>query len=144
MTENPIIVEQLLDAPPARVWDAITRLDEMKLWYFDNIPAFEPVVGFETSFVVQPGERTFTIQWKVTEVVPRKRISYDWTYKEYEGHGSVTFDLVEKGYATLLILTNRGLETFPRDIPEFKRESCIGGWEFFLQKNLKEYVRQKA
>jgi hypothetical protein len=33
-------------------------------------------------------------------------------------------------------------ETFPDDIPEFRRDSCIGGWEYLIQKSLKEYLEK--
>jgi len=31
-------------------------------------------------------------------------------------------------------------ESFPLDIPEFKRESCVEGWTYFIKKRLKEYL----
>ncbi len=42
----------------------------MRKWYFENIPAFKPEVGFETQFNVQSEERNFLHKWKVTEVQP--------------------------------------------------------------------------
>ncbi|MEO5984860.1 MAG: hypothetical protein ABIP80_05105 [Ferruginibacter sp.] len=35
MTHDPIVVEQLYDAPTSAVWDAITQKEQMKNWYFD-------------------------------------------------------------------------------------------------------------
>jgi len=83
--ESPIIVEQLFDSPVAAVWDAITKLEKMKQWFFPNIPAFEPFVGFQVDFPVQSNNRTFTHLWKIIEVVPHSRIKYYWTYREYPG-----------------------------------------------------------
>lgn len=142
-TRELIIVEQIQNSSIVEVWNAITQHDQMIQWFFSNIPSFEPVVGFETEFLVRSGERNFTHIWKIIEVIPDNKIKYDWSYKDYEGVGFVTFELFEKGGQTLLRLTNVGLETFPNDIPEFKGESCRGGWEYFIQKNLKAYLENK-
>ncbi|WP_299526098.1 hypothetical protein [uncultured Lutibacter sp.] len=40
--ETPIIVEQLFHASISVIWDAITDIDKMKYWFFDNIPDFKP------------------------------------------------------------------------------------------------------
>lgn len=60
---DPIIVEQILDAPAAAVWKAITDPAQMCQWFFEPIADFEPVVGFETEFVVRVEGRTFPHQW---------------------------------------------------------------------------------
>jgi hypothetical protein len=41
------------------------------------------------------------------------------------------------------VLTVEVLEDFPDDIPEFRRESCIGGWNYFINHRLKEYLDKK-
>jgi len=139
--DNPIIVEQVFNATPSEVWKAITNVVEMRRWFFDNIPDFKPEIGFETSFNVSNGERNFLHQWKIIDVVPLKRIVYDWTYKEYpSSRGEVKFELQEDNGQTKLTLTNIGLESFPQDLPEFQRESCIGGWNYFINQNLKEFL----
>lgn len=137
-----IKVESLLDAPVTVVWDAITEVERMRMWYFENIPAFKPVVGFSTSFTIESGDRNFTHFWEVTKVDPTREIQYNWSYKEYPGMGSVSFRLSPQGDKTLLTLLNKGLETFPREIPEFSKESCVAGWEFLLKKNLPDYLQK--
>ncbi|MBN1650330.1 MAG: SRPBCC domain-containing protein [Bacteroidales bacterium] len=142
-SSNPIIVEQHFAISVKEVWSAITELEQMRLWFFESIPSFEPVLGFQTKFKVQSESRTFTHIWKIVEVEPYKKIKYDWCYAEYQGKGLVTFELYEKGEQTMLRLTNEGLQTFPQHIPEFAQESCRGGWEFFIKQNLKNYLEQK-
>jgi uncharacterized protein YndB with AHSA1/START domain len=142
INEEPIIVEQTFEEENDTVWDSITRVDLMRKWYFDNIPSFEPEVGFETQFNVVSGGRNFLHLWKVTEVVPRKKIIYNWKYDGYPGDSLVTFELFIQDHLTKLRLTHKVQESFPEDIPEFSRESCIGGWEFFIKKSLKEYLEK--
>ena len=100
---KPIVVEEVFGNPVQRVWSAITSVDEMTVWFFENIPAFRPVVGFETAFNMQSGARTFQHQWQVTEVIPGRKISYRWTYPDYPGDSLVTFELEEddKGYGVM-------------------------------------------
>ncbi len=137
---EPIIVEQSFNRPIGDVWRAITEINRMHQWYFDNIPSFQAVPGFKTQFSIINEGRSFLHMWEIKEVEPFKRISYSWKFQEYPGEGLVIFELSEQNGSTILKLTNLGLETFPDNIPEFKRESCIGGWQYFIQHKLKEYL----
>ncbi len=141
--DKPVIVEQKINAPAEEVWKAITSIGQMTKWFFENIPDFKPEVGFKTEFPVVSGERTFTHLWTVTEVIPGSLIRYNWKYKEYPGDSYVIFELNGNSDHTNVKLTAQVTEDFPDDIPEFRRESCIGGWEYFIQGNLKEYLDKR-
>ena len=145
MTESsqPIIVEQAFNVSKETVWKAITEHKQMVNWFFDNIPEFKAEVGFETQFNVDAGGRDFLHLWKITESIPEQRIVYDWRYREFPGAGTVTFEIFEEGEGSRLRVTNEGLGSFPQDIPEFTRESCEGGWRYFIQGNLKKYLEAK-
>ena len=140
---KPIIVEQIFNQPANNVWNSITNVEEMRHWFFDNIPDFRAEVGFCTEFSVSTEERNFLHQWKIIEVEPLKKIVYDWSYAEYEGKGIVTFELFEDNQKTKLSVTSHEMDSFPKDIPEFKRESCIAGWNYFIKQNLKDYLEIK-
>ena len=142
-TDQAIIVEEVFKAPVEYVWVSITELDKMIQWYFDNIPAFEPVVGFETSFIIQVEDRVYPHVWKITEVVPQQKISCDWTFKGISGRSLVTFELIKEKDQTRLKLTNTVLEDFPENVPEFTRESCTGGWNYFIKESLKSYIDKR-
>ncbi len=137
---KPIVVEQYFDQPIDRVWNAITERDQMIQWFFDNIPEFRAETGFKTSFDVDSGNRIFRHNWRILEAEAKKRIVYHWSYEDLPGVGKVVFELIEKAGGTLLRLTNTGLDTFPDSLPEFSRESCVAGWEYFIQGNLKKYL----
>jgi uncharacterized protein YndB with AHSA1/START domain len=140
INENPIVVEEIFDRPKSQVWDAITKVDQMTIWFFNNIPSFEATVGFETQFLVENEGRKFTHLWKVTDVKDQTRIQYDWSYAEYPGKAYVVFELTEFQKQTKLKLSAYGIESFPQHIPEFLRESCEGGWNYFIKQNLKQYL----
>ena len=141
-TNEPIIVEQTFNTSINNVWNAITKVDQMRQWFFENIESFKPEVGFATQFSVQSQNRSFLHIWKLTEVVPLKKIIYNWKYGGYSGDSFVMFELFEQENHTKLRLTHEGIESFPKNIPEFSRENCIGGWEFFIKKSLKKYLER--
>jgi uncharacterized protein YndB with AHSA1/START domain len=141
--DEPIIIEQQFEASLNEVWEAITLPEKMKQWYFANITAFEPRVGFETGFLVQSEEREFPHHWKITEVIPEKKIAYIWTFKGYPGVSKVSFDLFEQQEGTRLGVTATVIEPFPADIPEFKRESGVAGWTYFIKERLKSFLEEQ-
>lgn len=139
-SNKPIIVEEFFPTSIDNVWNAITKVDQMRKWFFENIESFEAEVGFETQFNVKVEDRNFLHLWKLTEVVPGKKIVYNWRYGEYPGNAYVTFELFEEKEKTKLLVTSEGMESFPQDIPEFSRESCNNGWNYFIKNRLLEYL----
>ena len=139
-TDQVVIVEAIINATNEQVWSAITELDHMQKWFFDNIPAFEAQVGFETSFIVDAGERLFDHRWRIIEVGINSKISYNWKYEGYIGDSNVHFELFPQEGNTLLRLTTEIIEDFPQEIPEFRIESCIGGWNYFIKESLPKYL----
>ncbi|WP_204345616.1 SRPBCC family protein [Psychroserpens algicola] len=140
VSEGPIVVSHLFNVSKATLWKAITNLEDMQQWFFENIPAFKPKLGFKTQFDVSSEDRVFPHVWEITEVKPLEKIVYNWTYETYKGNSFVTFELSEKDNQTMLTLTTTVTEDFPDDIPEFKRESCIGGWNYFIKERLAKYL----
>ena len=128
-----IVVERMLNASPDAVWAAITVQAQMVKWFFDNIPAFEPHVGFHTRFDVDSGKRIFPHLWTIIEAVPRCRIVYDWRYDGYNGVSQLTMSLhPEASGATTFRVCHEVLEPFDDNIPEFQPDSCRVGWEHFI------------
>lgn len=141
-TEMPeIVVEQEFPVPCARVWQAITDVHEMREWYFENIPDFKAVPGFSCEFAVKSESLTFTHLWKVVEVEEHAKLSYLWRYRKYMGAYYSTFELKPDGEACHLKLTARVSEDFPAGVPEFTREACLAGWQYFIQQRLYEYLQ---
>lgn len=137
---NPIIVEQTFNASADQVWKALTDLDQMREWYFPNIPEFEAKIGFETRFLIQNEGRNFTHIWSVKEVLHQQLIGYSWNFEEYSGEGYTTFELVAKADQTTLTLKSFVHEPFPDDIPEFKRESGQTGWDYLIKQSLVDHL----
>jgi uncharacterized protein YndB with AHSA1/START domain len=137
---QPIVVEQSFATAVGDLWRAITDVEWMRQWFFEGIPDFRPEVGFRTEFSVRSGERDFLHLWMVTEVEPLKRIVYDWRYDGYPGDSFVEFKIFERDGRATLRLTHSVREDFPDDISDFSRESCEGGWEYFIKQQLRSFL----
>lgn len=139
-TDPTIIVEQEFDVSIITLWDAITRVDQMTQWFFKDIPDFRAEVGFNTRFNVRTPNREFMHLWTITEVVPGQKIVYNWNYEGYDGDTFVTFELFEDGSRTRLVLNCEVVEDFDDSIEEFKYESGLAGWNYFIKESLKAYL----
>jgi len=137
-----IVIDRSLNAPVARVWEALNDVDQIRHWYFD-LKEFKPKAGFEFEFVVEHEGHNYHHLCRVTEVIPQRKLAYTWRYKGERGDSLVTFELFAEGEKTRLKLTHTGIETFPKT-PAYARKNFEAGWtgiatelENFLQgKNL--------
>jgi uncharacterized protein YndB with AHSA1/START domain len=141
MTPEAIVMERTLNAPVARVWKALTDVDQMRQWYFD-LKEFRPQVGFEFEFVVEHEGNRYHHLCRVTDVVPEKKIAYSWRYKGEPGDSLVTFELAPEDDKTRLKLTHTGIETFPKT-PAYARKNFEAGWTAIIGSELKEFVEKK-
>lgn len=142
MKASPIIVEETLKAPVNKVWKVLTDIHEMEQWYFE-IDEFEPEVGFVFTFYGGSEEEKYLHICKIKEIIPNARLSYSWQYEGLDGSSLVIFDLTQSGNDTLLRLTHEGVETFPQNKPDFRRNSFEKGWNDIIRIYLKEYVESK-
>jgi uncharacterized protein YndB with AHSA1/START domain len=135
-----VIIERTLNAPIARVWKALTNVEQMRQWYFD-LKEFKPGVGFEFEFVVEHEGNSYHHLCRVTDVVPQKRIAYTWRYKGEPGDSLVTIELSPEGEKTRLKLTHSGIETFPKT-PAYARKNFEAGWTAIIGTELKQFVEK--
>jgi uncharacterized protein YndB with AHSA1/START domain len=135
-----VVVERTFNAPVARVWKALTDVDQIREWYFE-LKEFEAEVGFEFEFVVEHQGNSYHHLCKVTDVVSQKKLAYTWGYKGESGESLVTLELFPEGNRTRLKLTHTGLETFPRT-PAFARENFEKGWTQIIGSELKQFVEK--
>ncbi len=140
MKSNLIVLERLFDVPTKRVWKALTDSTEMKSWYFD-LPDFKAEIGYQFQF---RGGHAEGIQYlhlcEITAVVPNKKLTYSWKYDGYAGVSFVTFELFEQGNKTLLRLTHSGIETFPKENPDFALHNFEEGWNEIINNSLRSHL----
>ena len=139
-TAETIVLERTLNAPVARVWKALTDVDQMREWYFD-LKEFKPDVGFEFGFAVEHEGHSYHHLCKIREVIPQKKLAYTWRYKGEPGDSLVTFELFAEGDKTRLKLTHAGTETFPKKAA-YARENFETGWTRLIDTELRQFVEQ--
>lgn len=138
---GPVIVERVFNAAPDKVWKALTDNDELKQWYFE-LPAFNPVVGFEFQFYFRKDEHhQYLHHCRITEVIPLRKLAYSWRYDGYEGNSVVSFELTPEGRGTRIRVIHAGLESFP-PIDDFARNNFKEGWTHVVNISLKEYLEK--
>ena len=74
--KGTVVVERILNASVSLVWDALTNIDHMRIWYFPMMSGFKPEVGFEFHFLAGDETKSWLHLCRVTEVIPQKRIQY--------------------------------------------------------------------
>jgi uncharacterized protein YndB with AHSA1/START domain len=140
MESRPVLIERVFNAPVQVVWQAITDKELMKQWYFD-LADFKPEIGFEFRFLGgEEGGHQYLHICTITEVIPGRRIKYSWRYEGYEGISYVSFELTSERNGTRLILSHEGLESFPQNISDFKKENFVEGWTQLIGTALKEFL----
>jgi len=117
------------------LWSALTELDQMQQWYFQELKEFKAKVGFENAFTFEYKGKTFTHKWRVVEVEPSQKIAYYWQYEEYEGDSIVSFQMEKVQNGSHLHLEARILSPFP-EMEEFSQKSMEKGWSSLIEDRL--------
>ena len=138
---DAVVLERTFNAPVARVWKALTDVDQMREWYFD-LKEFKPEVGFEFEFTVEHEGNRYHHLCRITEVIPQKKLAHTWRYKGEPGDSLVTFELAGEGDKTRVKVTHTGIDTFP-ETPAYARKNFEAGWTAIIGAELRQFVEQK-
>src|SRR5689334_11374914 len=134
-----VLVERVFNASAEVVWKAITENEQLKHWYF-KLAEFKAEVGFEFQFEGGKDGRMYLHLCRVTEVIPNKKLKYNWRYNGYEGNSFVTIELTPQGSQTKLKLTHEGLDTFLASNADFDRKNFAEGWNYIVNTSLLKYL----
>ena len=141
MKKQTVTLDRTFDAPVEKVWQALTDISKMREWYFPMLEDFKPEVGFTTEFNVVKDGKDYLHIWKVVEVIPNKKISYEWRYGGFPGNSLLTFELTSIDGKTRLVLTHDHLESFEGDIhPALAPSNFLQGWTYFMNIGLPEWI----
>lgn len=132
-TDDPTRIEldHFYPHPPAKVWRALTEPEFMGRWLMAP-DTFEARAGHRFTFQARPMPAvgfSGQVACVILDATPPKRLSYSWDDAERsEPTGWViTWELIEEGHGTRLILRHTG---FDPDLDQQQRSRTImsGGW----------------
>ncbi|WP_207492659.1 SRPBCC family protein [Aridibaculum aurantiacum] len=138
----PFVIEQVVDAPASRIWQALTDKAQMKQWYFE-VDEFKPEAGFHFTFTGGDEQQTFLHLCTIIEVVDKQKLRHSWQYEGQEEQTYVTWELYEEGDKTRVKLTHEGLELIAHHGPAFATNNFHEGWKYILGTALKNHVENK-
>ena len=142
MDKDPVTVECVYNVSPIEVWTALTNNEEIKKWYF-QLEEFKPEVGFKFQFSGGPDDGPqFLHLCEITQLIPNKKLAYTWRYDGYPGNSEVSWELFEVPQGTRLKVTHTGLESFAENGKDFSKDSFNGGWNYFVNDALKNYLEK--
>ncbi len=129
-----IVEERTIEAPPERVFNALTQQDKIACWWTDDLSA-TPEVGSFSELRFSQG--TLVIQFEVAELDKDKKVYWITRQGPPTGHWvgtSVTWQLTPVHNGTQLVFNHDGFTQADR-----RYEITRTWWEHFLA-SLKSYL----
>lgn len=132
-----------IKASPDLVWDALVNPEKIKLYLFGTNASSQWTLGSEIIFEGQYQGQHYRDKGKITAIEKNKIVQYTyWTSfsgleDKEENYSLVSFDLLKKGEATLLHLTQEG---FPN---EQAADHSTVAWQQILEA-IKKLVESKG
>jgi uncharacterized protein YndB with AHSA1/START domain len=138
----------VIKATRARVWRALTHVDEFNSWFGVRLKGREFAAGeLFTGKVTYPGYEHLTMELTIQQCEPEKVLSWRWhpnavdPHKDYSSEPTslVEFRLEDVVGGTLLTLVESGFDQIPpeRRLTAFRGNS--EGWDIQIQ-NINKYV----
>ena len=129
-----IEITKQIDAPPGRVFRALTNVDELASWWVSSAES-DPRTGgdFVLRFEFEDEARNHTFSGRYEQVEADELVRYPWN-GEF-GETTVEFTLRPSNGGTELLLHHSGWN----DAAAETRRTYDEGWRFFLD-NLERYL----
>lgn len=123
--KNSIIREQIINHSVDKVWNAITKAEEISTWFLKA--EFKAEVGAKYRFK-SSGENCTQITGEVKEANPYTLI-YTWIVENTDVETTVKWVLEDQNGSTKLYLEHSGIANYPNESVVAMFESFSGGWE---------------
>ena len=135
---EPVVKETTIDASPAKVWMALTEKDRIGKWLMPTHD-FELKVGTTFNMTGKSKDIEYHHICTITEIVPKKKLSYTWAVKDKLSDTLVTYELEEQEGKTKLTLTHSGWDKVKLTTEGTHRDDYNNGWEQVIP-GLKKYI----
>jgi uncharacterized protein YndB with AHSA1/START domain len=138
--ESPLKLSKIYDTPQHAVWDALTKEEALKKWYFD-VQNYTFAEGAEFNFYESADTKKYLHRCKFLKIVPQDLIEYTWTHPSHStGTSTLRWELKPVGNKTEVTLTHTGIENFADAGPDFARANYETGWKAILNTLLRNYL----
>jgi len=130
--------EEIINHPVEKVWDAISRAEEISVWFIKA--DFKAEVGTPYTFIASEEKGCITINGEVKEATPYTLI-YTWIVEGTDVVTTVKWVLQSEGEGTKLYLEHSGISNYPEESAIKMFESFSGGWEGCVNQ-LQDYLNK--
>ncbi len=137
--KDVIIKEQIFNHSIDKVWNAISKQEEISSWFIRA--DFKAEQGYTYSFKSE-GENCTEINGVIKEANPYTLI-YTWVVKDTNVETVVKWELEKVGEGTKLYLEHSGISRYPGDTAVKMFESFNGGWDNCVTE-LSKYLTQEV
>jgi uncharacterized protein YndB with AHSA1/START domain len=118
--------EKLIQAPIAKVWNAISKGNEISTWFIKA--DFQPEKGYRYTFTASEEHGCTQITGEVKEANPYTLV-YTWVVQNTTAETTVKWELKEVAEGTKLYLEHSGISNYPADTAVAMFNSFNGGWD---------------
>lgn len=137
--KDSIIKEKIFSHPIDKVWDAISKAEEISTWFIQA--DFKAEKGYQYTFHSEPNEKgCTTISGTVKEANPYVLV-YTWIVANTEVETIVIWKLESVPEGTKLHLEHSGISNYAGDTAIEMFESFNGGWEGCINQ-LTDYLKK--
>lgn len=124
--KDTISKEKVFNHPINKVWNAITKAEEISTWFIQA--DFKAEKGYQYTFASKPNEKgCTTITGTVKEATPYV-LTYTWIVENTNVETTVTWTLEAVEDGTKLHLEHSGISNYIGDTAITMFESFNGGW----------------
>ena len=124
--KDSISKEQLLLHPIGKVWNAITKAEEISTWFIKA--DFKAQKGYQYTFTSDGENGCTTISGEIKQADPYT-LEYTWIVAETKVETTVKWSLQETEEGTMLSLEHSGISNYGGDTAVQMFTSFNGGWD---------------
>ena len=124
--KDSIVKEHLFNHPIRKVWDAISKAEEISTWFIQA--DFKATPGYKYTFTSPPENNCTQITGEVKSADPFILI-YTWVVQDTNTETTVKWVLKEVDEGTQLYLEHSGISGYPGDTAVQMFNSFNGGWD---------------
>jgi len=137
--KDVITKEKLFNHPIDKVWDAISKSEEISTWFINA--DFKAEKGYQYTFNSK-GENCTTITGEVKSADPYALV-YTWLVKDLPGTTTVSWKLEATNEGTKLYLEHSGISNYAGETAVAMFESFNGGWDNCMS-DLTNYLKTEV